>query len=138
MGSEDEDGDLNPPRRVVIEDVTVRGPRCAALCCMRCWYALYAAMCGGAPSATACGQLAHLPRCVQDSEGRKLKALPAPANGKKAEQEAEDSEEEGSEDEGFYVFLGGVGDAVLGGGGGAGVRVPWCGWLDARTAEPSC
>lgn len=137
MGSEDEDGDLNPPRRVVIEDVTVRGPRCAALCCMRCWYALYAAMCGGAPSATACGQLAHLPRCVQDSEGRKLKALPAPANGKKAEQEAEDSEEEGSEDEDDDDDEEEEDDED-GEGGWARVRVPWCGWLDARTAEPSC
>ncbi|KAL4449050.1 hypothetical protein ABPG77_007767 [Micractinium sp. CCAP 211/92] len=59
MGSGDEDGDLDPPRRVVIEDVT-------------------------------------------DSEGRNLKALPAPeqANGKKAVAEDEDdSEEEEEEDE---------------------------------------
>lgn len=58
MGSEDEDGDLNPPRRVVIEDVTVgwhappRRPSCAAL---RCSELLSDLACHATPPAATSG-----------------------------------------------------------------------------------
>lgn len=49
MGSGDEDGDLDPPRRVVIEDVTVRA-------CWACWACRAVLLCcpaSAAPSSTA-------------------------------------------------------------------------------------